>query len=297
MQREKQQEGGGGDGNPVAAAAAEAGRVGQHQQQRHRPRPRADVEASIDAAIEERRRQRRVFEERQRRRDDASPPSSPPASSDAPATAGNSIRCGYEYCDHTADVQLHSWGTSLDQALEQLVLAMFGYMTDLSRIRPDSSSIDGEGRASEYYGEQHRVVSVQATGHDAESLVFNFLQEWLTLFHETGFVPKYVDVRTTTGTSDGTGSSSSWTASSAGRGERYDPTRHTQGTEVKAVTYSNLQVVVTSRAEEEEAAAALPLPAGGSSTEENREGEVAGAVDDGGGRRTDRVDLYVIVDI
>lgn len=32
----------------------------------------------------------------------------------------------YEYLDHTADIQLHSWGTTLQQSIEQIALAMYG---------------------------------------------------------------------------------------------------------------------------------------------------------------------------
>ena len=38
---------------------------------------------------------------------------------------------GYEYLDHTADVQLHAWGPTLKESFEQCAKAMFGYITEL----------------------------------------------------------------------------------------------------------------------------------------------------------------------
>ena len=37
----------------------------------------------------------------------------------------------YEYLDHTADVQLHAWGSSLKEAFEHIIPCMSNYMTDL----------------------------------------------------------------------------------------------------------------------------------------------------------------------
>lgn len=163
----------------------------QDQEAQRRPPP--SVEAQIDAAIARRKHQ-------QPQSDDSQTP-----------IVGN-----YEYLDHTADVQLHSWGVSLEYALEQLALAMLGYMTDLRRV---------EARDT-------RHITVR--GHDCESLVFAYLQEWLEVFHETAFVASAVRIRRL--------DRSSWSLQAEGDGEVYDRTRHTQGTEVKAVTYSNLSI-------------------------------------------------------
>jgi len=124
---------------------------------------------------------------------------------------------GYEYLDHPADVQLHAWGTCLTEAFEQAALAMFGYMTDLSTV------------------EEADTQEVTAQGHDLESLLFHFLDEWLFLFSaEPFFCASHVEIVEFDRVQ--------FRIRARGYGEAFDLDKHPQGTEVKAITYSNLQV-------------------------------------------------------
>ncbi|CAM9769075.1 unnamed protein product, partial [Hapterophycus canaliculatus] len=76
-------------------------------------------------------------------------------------------------------------------------------------------------------------------GHDAKSLLFSLLDEFLFLFHSEGlladgfFIPRHDVPKQTV------------TAGSCREGETFDLAKHPQGTEVKAITYSNMQVGTT----------------------------------------------------
>ncbi|XP_040612495.1 protein archease isoform X2 [Mesocricetus auratus] len=79
----------------------------------------------------------------------------------------------YEYLDHTADVQLHAWGDTLEEAFEQCAMAMFGYMTDTGTVEP------------------LQTVEVETQGDDLQSLLFHFLDEWLYKFSaDEYFIPR-----------------------------------------------------------------------------------------------------------
>lgn len=123
----------------------------------------------------------------------------------------------YEYLDHTADVQIHSWGDRLEEAFEQCAMGMFGYMTDTETVEP----LD--------------TVKVESEGEDMKSLLFHFLDDWLYKFcAEEFFIPREVKVLHI--------DTVNFKIRSIGWGEEFSLDKHPQGTEVKAITYSAMQI-------------------------------------------------------
>ncbi|VDP49962.1 unnamed protein product [Soboliphyme baturini] len=123
----------------------------------------------------------------------------------------------YEYLDHTADVQIHSWGDCLAEAFEQAAVGLFGYMTDITTVR------------AQY------TYDIQATGQDDLSLLYHFLDEWLFAFSaEPYFIAKAVKIIEFDRVN--------FKICARGWGETFDLSKHPQGAEVKAITYSNMQV-------------------------------------------------------
>lgn len=124
---------------------------------------------------------------------------------------------GYEYLDHTADVQIHSWGADEREAFGAAAAGMFGYMVELE----------------EFGCELTRKVT--ANGHDWHSMLFAFLDECLYVFHTEELVMSRVVVESI--------DRDSWTVTAHVRGGLFDATRDRQGTEIKAITYSNMQII------------------------------------------------------
>lgn len=123
----------------------------------------------------------------------------------------------YEYLDHTADVQLHAWGDDLQEAFEQVSMAMFGYMTELE------------------YVEFKMTYGIEAEGHDMESLLYSYLDEWLFAFSaEPFFIPRKIKIIEF--------DRENFRIKAKGWGDEFDISKHPQGTEVKAITYSNMQI-------------------------------------------------------
>lgn len=95
---------------------------------------------------------------------------------------------------------------------------MFGYMTDIDRV---------ENR-------DMKQIDIRAEG-DMQTLLFMFLSEWLELYGtEDYFVARKIEINLF--------DRKELRIIARGYGEVFDLARHTQGTEVKAITYSNMQI-------------------------------------------------------
>lgn len=114
--------------------------------------------------------------------------------------------------------RLHAWGSTLQEAFEQCGVAMFGYMTELETV------------------ELKQCYKITASGDDIESLLFHFLDELLFLFSAEPFltcakleISKFDLV--------------DFEIDCLCYGEPFQLGKHPQGTEVKAITYSAMQVI------------------------------------------------------
>jgi len=136
----------------------------------------------------------------------------------------------FEYLPHTADVQLHSWGDSLAEAFKWSAIAMFNYMTPLEYVAVNPEATPAGG------------LTITAEGHDAQSLLFNWLDECLFVF-VGGDLIVLKEIEVVAFEQPGEKGEGRWRIEALGKGERFDRARHQQGTEIKAITYSAMQII------------------------------------------------------
>lgn len=126
---------------------------------------------------------------------------------------------GFIYEDHTADVQARCWGRSLEEAFNQTAYSLMATITpDLKRI---SSNIE-------------KKIKIEA--EDKEALLFDFLSELLYIFDVEELVFNNIKVQIIKETED------LYVLNALLRGEKFDLTKHEIGVEVKAITYSFMEI-------------------------------------------------------
>jgi SHS2 domain-containing protein len=228
-----------------------------------------------------------------------------------PVFDGTSASPRYEYKDHTADIQIHSWGRSVEECFAWAALGMFNYMTPLENLRSSAAEaaraagtlnledpskpkarvpgngnmrkseagVRREGAANAKRREANETTTVsiaplgtmtnetdrrvedeeeeetEATGdfasrrrsssgvgyvvsveaHDMHSLLFAFLDELLFRFHTSMCVCREIQVLEIDRVR--------WRLTCRARGETFVDGVHEQGTEIKAITYSAMQIV------------------------------------------------------
>lgn len=126
---------------------------------------------------------------------------------------------GFIYEDHTADVQARCWGKSLEEAFNQTAYSLMATITpDLKRI---SSKVE-------------KKIKIEA--EDKEALLFDFLSELLYIFDVDELVFNNIKVQIIKESED------LYVLNALLRGEKFDISKHEIGVEVKAITYSFMEI-------------------------------------------------------
>ena len=119
----------------------------------------------------------------------------------------------YELIDHTADVGVKAFGSSVEEAFSHVAEAMFDLMTDNSKI----------DEVGEY--------RIELDAPDREQLLVDWLSELVFLHDVDGVVFGRFDVKIKGNQ-----------LSAKAYGESFDTAKHKIGMEIKAVTYHMLMV-------------------------------------------------------
>ena len=128
-------------------------------------------------------------------------------------------KAGFEFREHTADVQVRSWGSSLEEAFSQTAYSLMSTITpNLKKIIP----------------EVEREIIVEA--EDKEALLFDFLSEFLYIFDVDELVFNQIYVSKIEKFND------NFKLQATLKGEKFDLNKHEIGIEVKAITYSFLNI-------------------------------------------------------
>ena len=125
---------------------------------------------------------------------------------------------GYEYLPHPADVRFRAYGSTLEGVFEQAANAMFHVIIDTTTLNPE------------------RSVDIKLESRGLENLLYDYLSELLYLFEveEIVFGQFRVD---SIEKADG-----SYILHGQASGENIDLERHSFETEVKAITYHQLEI-------------------------------------------------------
>jgi len=122
----------------------------------------------------------------------------------------------FEYLEHTADIKFRAYGQTPEQMLENAAIALFGSMTDLSKVQVKET------------------WKTELKSPDLEQLAYSWLSEIVFLFETESAV--FSTFKVNLRQKDG------WMLEAEIGGERLDLKRHAFDNEVKAVTLHEFQV-------------------------------------------------------
>ena len=121
---------------------------------------------------------------------------------------------GFEYFEVTADIGFRAYGESLNEAFENAGLAIFNIISDTDGVTPATE------------------ISFEVASEDEVSLLYDYLEE-LLFYHEVEFMlfsEFHVEI------------DENLRLKATIRGEAIDWDRHERKTEIKAITFHEIEV-------------------------------------------------------
>jgi len=125
----------------------------------------------------------------------------------------------FEFLEHTADLYIAAYGSSLEEAFENAASAMFEGMTDLAKVQPKEED------------------KIQVEGYDEQALLYNWLEALLVKFDVTGNLYSRFTVEEIQKTSQG------FKLKARIWGEPFGQEKHLSKVGVKAVTYHQMEII------------------------------------------------------
>jgi SHS2 domain-containing protein len=124
----------------------------------------------------------------------------------------------YKFLEHTADVYIESYGTSIEEAFENAALAFFEVMTDTNKVDP------------------HLEEIVEIKEDDMKALLYSWIEELLLKFDIDRMIYSKFHVEQIN-TVNG-----KYTLKARIWGESFNERKHPPRTEVKAITYHMMEI-------------------------------------------------------
>jgi len=125
----------------------------------------------------------------------------------------------FRFLEHTADVYVEAYGTSLEEAFENAALATLDVMTEHEKVEPKIED----------------VLEVEAP--DEYALLYSWLEELLVKFELTGKLYSRFKISSIEKTLGGLKlKAKAW-------GELYDPEKHPSKVGIKSITYHQMEIV------------------------------------------------------
>lgn len=128
-------------------------------------------------------------------------------------------RKGFKILEHTADEYIMAYGSSMEEAFESAAFAMFEVMTDTRTVNP----------------RERELIAIEAD--DEASLLYSWLESLLLKFDVEGKLYTKFNVRKIKIKKNALSLEATiW-------GETYDTSRHPSRTDIKAVTYYQMEIL------------------------------------------------------